>query len=214
MAISVFDLFKIGIGPSSSHTVGPMRAARKFAISLDDADLLPQVESLSVELFGSLGATGIGHGTDRAILLGLEGEEPAEVHCDSIDQRLATISAQGSLSLLKKRVIAFHPDSDLMFKGNESMPYHSNGMRFSARDAAGETLDQQVYYSIGGGFVVQEAAAEDDQLRADDETELPFRFSNMAELLKHCADQDLRICEVMMQNEMAWRSESSPRLDE
>ncbi len=211
MAISVFDLFKIGIGPSSSHTVGPMRAARKFVAKLQDEGQLDKVHHLQVELYGSLGATGIGHGTDRAILLGLEGEEPATIDTAGLDQRLAGIRAANRLRLLGHHDIAFNVKNDLKFKPRKVLPYHSNGMCFLASDASGQTLDSQVYYSIGGGFVVQESAARDDRLRAEDSTELPYPFNSMEDLLGHCDRSGLRICQIMLENEKAWRSEQDIR---
>ncbi len=207
MAISVFDLFKIGIGPSSSHTVGPMRAAHKFVTRLDKQGLLLRVGSLRIELFGSLGATGIGHGTDRAILLGLEGEEPATVDTQGLDQRMAALRQSGQLSLLGKHGIAFDQAADLLFKPRKILPYHPNGMCFSALDGDGQIVDRQIYYSIGGGFVVQEADAQDDRLRAEDSTQLPYSFHSMDELLQHCERSGMSISRIMLENEKCWRSE-------
>ena len=211
MAISVFDLFKIGIGPSSSHTVGPMRAARKFVARLDAAGALDGVARLSVELYGSLGATGIGHGTDRAILLGLQGEEPATVDTNGLDQRLADVRQSGRLSLLGRHEIAFDAGADLQFKPEQVLPYHPNGLSFSAFDADGQAIDSQVYFSIGGGFVVQESEGQEDRLRADDSTRLPYSFTSMETLLGYCQRDGLSISRVMMENEKCWRSEDEVR---
>src|SRR5512145_1338067 len=156
MAVSVFDLFKIGIGPSSSHTVGPMRAARLFAERLQENGSLPRAAKLQVELFGSLALTGKGHGTDRAILLGLEGEKPELVDPDGIESRLAKIRDANAISLLQRHKIPFHEKDHLIFHYDRSLPLHPNGMRFTAIDRQQETLEQQVYYSVGGGFVAQE----------------------------------------------------------
>ncbi len=211
MAISVFDLFKIGIGPSSSHTVGPMRAALKFVEALQADELLSRVESLKVELYGSLGATGIGHGSEKAILLGLQGETPEQVDTDSIDARLEQIRASRSLRLLGQQEIVFDPASDLVFNGKKSLAYHSNGMRFTALDAAGDSLLSNIYYSIGGGFVVEEADARDDNLHATDDTSLPYPFGSMAQLLDYCSRDQKSISQIMLENEKSWRSEAEIR---
>src|SRR5882762_2582075 len=147
MAISVFDLFKIGIGPSSSHTVGPMHAATLFVQSLKTEGYLYQVASLKIELFGSLGATGKGHGSDRAILLGLEGEQPDTVDISTVESRIATIRSEGRIHLWKEHAITFHEKEHLLFYRRESLPYHSNGMRFTAFDAAKQKLLCRIYYS-------------------------------------------------------------------
>src|ERR1700722_5203937 len=159
MAISVFDLFKIGIGPSSSHTVGPMTAAAMFARGLRDDGVLPQVASVHVVLYGSLGLTGKGHGSDKAVLLGLEGESPALVDVDAIPARLAAIRETTTVNLLGEHPIRFDPAADLEFERKRSLPAHPNGMRFTAADATGAELAARIYYSVGGGFVVDENAA-------------------------------------------------------
>src|SRR5689334_15402116 len=148
MAISVFDLFKIGIGPSSSHTVGPMRAARLFAAGLAEAGLLGEVASVRAELFGSLGATGRGHGSDKAVLLGLAGDEPETVDTDSADERAALMGAQGSVALLGGTPVAV----EVVLHRRRTLPLHPNGMLFTALDATGATLRERTYYSVGGGF--------------------------------------------------------------
>src|SRR5690606_28052044 len=167
MSISVFDLFKIGIGPSSSHTVGPMRAARQFAAGLRDEGLLEQVATVKAELYGSLAATGKGHGSDKAIMLGLEGSTPEGVEVERIDARLEGIRAAGRLHLLGTHPIAFREKEHLLMYRRESLPFHPNGMRFTAYDAAGQTLRARVYYSVGGGFVVDESAVGADRIVPD-----------------------------------------------
>jgi len=159
MAISVFDLFKIGIGPSSSHTVGPMRAALRFVRGLDADGLLKRVAAIRSELYGSLGATGKGHGSDKAVLLGLEGEDPETVEVESVPRRLAEIRERGSLRLLGQRQLAFREPEHVLMHRRKSLPYHPNGMRFTALDVEGREVRTRIYYSVGGGFVVDEAAA-------------------------------------------------------
>ncbi len=210
MAISVFDLFKIGIGPSSSHTVGPMRAAARFARSLAEAGLVARVASVRSELFGSLGATGKGHGTDKAVLLGLEGEEPDRVDPAAIPGRVSAIRAEGALRLAGARRIGFDESRDLVFHRRRSLPFHPNGMTFTALDDAGGVVAQATYYSVGGGFVVDESAAGADRIQEDD-TRLPHPFSTGAQLLAACEEGGLSVSELMLRNEQAWRSESEVR---
>ncbi|BEV71749.1 L-serine ammonia-lyase [Paludibacterium sp. THUN1379] len=210
MAISVFDLFKVGIGPSSSHTVGPMRAACRFANCLRNRDLLKDVTAVKSELFGSLGATGRGHGSDVAVLLGLEGEEPDQVDTDSVEPRVAGIRASGQLKLLGVHPVAFVEKEHLILYRRETLPYHPNGMRFTAYDAAGAVLFTRIYYSVGGGFVVNEEAAGADRI-ALDSTELPYRFHSAKEMLAMCREQGMSISQLMMENEKVWRSEEEVR---
>ncbi len=155
MAVSVFDLFKIGIGPSSSHTVGPMRAARLFALRLEHDGILDRVERLRVELYGSLGATGKGHGSDKAVLLGLEGEEPATVDVESIAARLEHMRSAQQIRVLGRRAVRFVERDDLLFF-TRALPFHANGLRFIAHAADGSEVAERTYYSVGGGFVVSE----------------------------------------------------------
>ncbi len=209
MAISVFDLFKIGIGPSSSHTVGPMRAARQFALRLRDEGYLPQTHHIVTELFGSLGATGKGHGSDKAILLGLEGEEPDKVDIDAIGARLATIRSEGSINVLGSQPINFSDKEHLLFRRN-ALPYHPNGMRFTAFDAADQELLSKVYYSVGGGFVVDENATGTDRVQAD-ETPLAYPFDSGDELMALCQQHGLSISQIMLENEKSWRTETEIR---
>ncbi|MBM7083697.1 L-serine ammonia-lyase [Micromonospora humidisoli] len=208
--ISVFDLFSVGIGPSSSHTVGPMRAGRTFVAGLKADGLLHTVTRVGAELFGSLGATGHGHGSDRAVLLGLAGESPETVDTDSVGPRVAEIRARRRLALLGSQEIDFEPDRDLVLHRRRSLPYHPNGMVFSAWDAAGAQLRTRTYYSVGGGFVVDEAAAGADRITADT-TAVRHPFSTGAELLDVTAGTGLSISGVMLANELSWRSEADVR---
>src|SRR5690349_13912036 len=209
MAISVFDLFKIGIGPSSSHTVGPMRAARMFAAGLKPAHQLAATARIQADLYGSLGATGKGHGSDKAVLLGLLGETPDRIDPDAIPDLLAAIRASRRVSVLREHEIAFDEKSDLVFHRRESLPFHANGMRFIAYDAAGAELASRTYYSVGGGFVVSDEVAADGTRQkqiAPDTTVLPLPFHSGAELLETTQRESLSIAEVMRRNERHWRS--------
>ncbi len=210
MAISVLDLFKIGIGPSSSHTVGPMKAARMYALSLEAAGLLPEIATVKVELYGSLGATGRGHGSDKAVLLGLMGETPDGVDTDTIDARIAAIKENRRLILLGHHEVAFRDREHLRFLGHQSLPFHPNGMRFAALRADGTELSSKVYYSVGGGFVVDERATGADRIVAD-ETVLRYPFHTGDGLLALCRDTGLSISSLMMENEKSWRPESDTR---
>ncbi|MFC9020047.1 serine dehydratase beta chain, partial [Streptomyces albidoflavus] len=183
MAISVFDLFSVGIGPSSSHTVGPMRAARMFARRLKNEGLLVHTTSLRAELFGSLGATGHGHGTPKAVLLGLEGESPRTVDVERADDRVAEIRATGRLNVLGVHEIAFDADEELVLHRRRALPYHANGMTLWAFDHTGATLLEKTYYSVGGGFVVDEDAVGEDRIKLDD-TALKYPFRTGDELLR------------------------------
>ncbi|MFF9040406.1 L-serine ammonia-lyase [Streptomyces sp. NPDC014892] len=210
MALSAFDLYSVGIGPSSSHTVGPMRAARRFVRRLDGEGLLPSVSRVRAELFGSLGATGHGHGSDKAVVLGLEDEDPATVDTDRADGRVALVRDNKTLLLAGKQRIAFDADADLVLHRRKSLPAHPNGMVFRAFADDGGTLDERTYYSVGGGFVVDEAATGADRV-VEDTTRVRFPFDSGAELLAHCAREDLSISDVMLANEQAWRTETEVR---
>ncbi|MDQ4077817.1 MAG: L-serine ammonia-lyase, partial [Chloroflexota bacterium] len=168
MTISVFDLFKIGVGPSSSHTVGPMRAARQFMLRLKDEELLEQTARVRAELFGSLGATGKGHASDTAVILGLEGEQPDLVDPDTVDERLARIRESEMIRLLGTHAAPFQEKEDLILNRRRSLPFHPNGMQFTAYDSDGKVLLDKRYYSVGGGFVVDESATETDRIKEDD----------------------------------------------
>jgi L-serine dehydratase len=208
MGISVFDLFKIGVGPSSSHTVGPMSAAAEFGAHLEGMALIPDVSRLTVELFGSLSATGIGHGTDKAVIMGLMGQRPASIDPDIIDPAIETLKDSGELKLMGNRVVAFdwHRDMQLL---EECLPYHPNAMRLSAY-SGDRLLFSNTYYSIGGGFVIDEKEAQAGA-PAVHQVSLPYEFSNAAELLRLCKTQGLRISELMMENEKVWRPEEETR---
>ncbi len=211
MAVSVFDLFKIGIGPSSSHTVGPMRAARLFALRLDHDGLLARTARVQAVLYGSLGATGKGHGSDKAVLLGLAGHEPDSVDVDAIPGLLADIRTHGRLTLVGGPTLAFDEKTDLVFKRRETLPFHANGLRFHAFDASGAAIAERTYYSVGGGFVVSEEVAADGRRQkaiAPDTTVLAHPFHSGAELLALTERHGLSIAQLMRENERHWRSDA------
>jgi L-serine dehydratase len=210
MAISVFELFKIGIGPSSSHTVGPMRAALQFATGLKEQGLLLRTAAVKAELYGSLGATGKGHGSDKAVLLGLQGEAPDCVDTDTVESKLAQIRSTGQLNLLGEKSIPFVESEHLLMYKRQSLPHHPNGMRFTAYDAAGVEIRNKVYYSVGGGFVVNEDAAGADRI-VPDTTTLRYPFGSAAQLLAHCREHGLSVSQLMLENESAWRPEQETR---
>jgi L-serine dehydratase len=210
VAISVFDLFKIGIGPSSSHTVGPMRAALLFARSLREGGRLEDVAAVRAQLFGSLGATGKGHGSDKAVLLGLEGESPELIDPASVPGRIEAIRSQRALNLLGAHRITFDESADLVFHRRKSLPFHPNGMTFAALDASGAPIAEKTYYSVGGGFVVRGAGSGAERIQPDD-TPLPYPFTSGAALLALCEKHGLSISELMMANERAWRPEAEVR---
>ncbi|WCD99620.1 L-serine ammonia-lyase [Streptomyces sp. HUAS 31] len=210
MAISVFDLFSIGIGPSSSHTVGPMRAARMFARRLHNEGVLSSVASIRSELYGSLGATGHGHGTPKAVLLGLEGDSPRTVDVETADERVEKIKSSGRLRLLDDHEIPFDFDKDLVLHRRKALPYHANGMTLWAFDASGEELMSRTYYSVGGGFVVDEEAVGADRIKLDD-TVLKYPFRTGDELLRLTQETGLSISSLMLENERAWRTEDEIR---
>ncbi len=211
MPISVFDLFKIGIGPSSSHTVGPMRAASRFVRDLEQEGRLADITQMRVELFGSLGATGRGHGSDKAVLLGLEGEEPEQVDTDAVPERLAQIRSAKEIKLLGKHPVVFRETDHLVMHKRKSLPFHPNGMRFAAFDADDQEIRSAVYYSVGGGFVVDDKAAAGDDPITPDTTEVPFPFTTGAQLMESCAAQGLSVSDLMLRNELAWRTEPEIR---
>ncbi|MFD9026246.1 L-serine ammonia-lyase [Streptomyces parvulus] len=210
MAISVFDLFSIGIGPSSSHTVGPMRAARMFARRLRNEELLGSVTAVRAELYGSLGATGHGHGTPKAVLLGLEGDSPRTVDVETADDRVAAIRSTGRIRLLGEHEIAFSYDDDMVLHRRETLPYHANGMTLWAYDAEGAEVLTKTYYSVGGGFVVDEDAVGADRIVLDD-TVLKYPFRTGDELLRLARETGLSISALMLENERAWRDEDEIR---
>src|ERR1700704_1243033 len=198
MSLSVFDIFKIGIGPSSSHTMGPMNAARNFVELLASRDLLERTAQVSAQLYGSLALTGLGHCTDRAILLGLEGLSPDTIDSTTVEPTLQRIRVEGRIRLLGRREIAFDEPLNLLFHMDQVLPGHSNGMRFTAHDAALQVLAREEYYSIGGGFIVQ-AGAEANVGAA--RREPPFEFNSGARLLEHGRARGLEIHELVLARE-------------
>tara|TARA_B100000579_G_scaffold407808_1_gene395368 strand:- start:345 stop:1745 length:1401 start_codon:yes stop_codon:yes gene_type:complete len=210
MAISVFDLFKIGIGPSSSHTVGPMIAARKFILSIEESKQLEKVNRIKSEMFGSLGATGKAHGTPKAIILGLEGEEPDQVDATLISKRIKKIYSVGKINLLGKKMIDYDHEADLKLYRRKSLPFHPNGMTFSAYDEKGGEVLKKTYYSVGGGFVVDDSNEKGNYI-AEDETEITYPYDKATELLEYCEKHSLNISDVMLANESAWRPENKTR---
>ena len=211
MAVSTFDLFKIGIGPSSSHTVGPMRAAARFVQRwLAEPGQLQQVARIRAEVFGSLALTGRGHGTDKALLLGLEGHQPNSIDPDIIPATLERIRKDKAVQLPGGPTIGFDEKRDLAMNKRQKLPFHTNGMRFTAWDADGNELATRDYYSVGGGFVVNSDEASVDRIVAD-QTPLPYPFHSGDELLAQCARSGLGIAAVMFENETAWRSPEQVR---
>jgi len=208
MAISIFDLIKIGVGPSSSHTMGPMLAARQFLLDARDAGVFERTERVGVQLYGSLALTGKGHCTDRAILLGLEGEVPATIEPATVEARLERIRGAGRLKLLGEREIAFDEPMDLLFHKDQILPRHANGMRFTAFDGTGETLASERFYSIGGGFI---ARGDEPDAQSSDSVSVPFPFDNAVELLEQCRRHKLQIHGLVLANEAAWRPPEDTR---
>jgi len=205
MTISIFDLFKVGIGPSSSHTVGPMVATRTFIEGLVVHKLLDETSRVSIELYGSLGATGKGHGSDRAILLGLMGEKPDTVIVSEIPVLIETVRTQQKINLNKLKEIPFDEKNDLVFYRKKTLPFHANGMRFSAFNSSGDIVAEKIYYSVGGGFIIDESAARKDQSPLQkDSLKLAYPFTTAAELLDLCNKNQLSISEIMLQNETSW----------
>jgi len=211
MAVSTFDLYKIGIGPSSSHTVGPMRAAARFVEHhLAEAGRLGDVARVRAEVFGSLALTGRGHGTDKAVLMGLEGHWPNKIDPDVIPAALERIRASKLICLHGQREIAFNEKSDLVMNKRQKLPFHTNGMRFIAYDANGAEIASRDYYSVGGGFVVNQDEAAEDRIVADT-TPVAHPFASGDELLARCTESGLSIAQLMLANERAWRSDEQVR---
>ncbi len=220
MSISTFDLFKVGIGPSSSHTVGPMVAARRFAEQLQKSlnSNVSCVQRIRVELFGSLGATGNGHGTPKAVVLGLLGESPETVDVDKIPLFLKTIGDQGSLALLGQNdfSIPFSINDDILLNRRKTLSFHPNGMQFSAYDNQGNLLLDKEYFSVGGGFIIGEESPGNFSLKPEDDSSQPFAFNSAEELLDLCDQHRLTIAELVKQNELQQHSDSevSEKLDQ
>ena len=209
MTVSVFELFRIGIGPSSSHTVGPMRAARRYVTSLVTDGLLDQVTRVQAQLFGSLGATGHGHGSEKAVLWGLEGADPESVDTTTAPLRAAEIKRTRLIRLADRREIGFDPDEDVILHRRRSLPFHPNGMTFTAY-AGEQPLSERTYYSVGGGFVIDTDASGQPQV-VPDSTEVPYPFRTGAELMESCAGSGLRVSDIMLANECARRTEDEVR---
>jgi L-serine dehydratase len=209
VSISVFDIFKVGIGPSSSHTMGPMNAAREFVEGLAIAEQLDQVSQVEVMLYGSLALTGRGHCTDRAVLLGLEGESPDTIDPDAVDDKLRRIRGDRRLRLAGRHEIAFDEAHDLVFLGAEQLPRHPNGMRFTASAQDGEVLRSEDFYSIGGGFITRGEASLEHVV--GNAARVRYPFHSAAELLKTAREAGLRIDQLAMANELAWRTEEEVR---
>ncbi len=210
MAVSIFDIFTIGVGPSSSHTVGPMRAARRFACRLESEGMLDRTARVLVQLFGSLGATGKGHGSDRAVLMGLEGETPEEVDPGRIGPRVAEIESTRRIRLLGRDAIDFNPREDLLFHRTKRLPLHSNGMQCTAFGRDGTVLLDRRYYSVGGGFVADDDGSGQLALKQDS-TAVRFPFETGEQLLQVARENNLAIWQVVLENEKAWRHEAEVR---
>jgi L-serine dehydratase len=210
VTISVFDLFKVGIGPSSSHTVGPMRAAATFVSRLSAEGLLPQVVGVRCELFGSLGATGHGHGSVKAVVLGLEGQQPDLVDPIAAGPRVDAVRREGQLVLAGEHVIDFSADDDVVLHRRRRLAFHSNGMLFRALDAEGQDISRREYYSVGGGFVLDQDETGTPAI-VEDRTPVRYPFHTGEELLARARETGLRISDVMLANELAWRSEAEVR---
>lgn len=206
MSISVFNLFSIGIGPSSSHTVGPMKAAKAFIERLQNKGELTQVKRIKVELFGSLAFTGKGHGTDNAILLGLEGQSPDTVNPDTIKPRAEQIITEKNIKLLDLHKVAFDFVNDFIFNFKDLLPFHTNSMQFTAYDAEQHKIESRIYYSIGGGFILDEEQAENPH--GADTSDYPYPFATAAQLLTSCEKNNFTIKELMMANETSLRTEA------
>jgi L-serine dehydratase len=209
MSLSVFDIFKVGIGPSSSHTMGPMRAARQFVLGLKRDGLLAATSQIAIRLYGSLALTGVGHGTDRAVLAGLEGAEPETVEPDSIEPTLQRIRTSGRINLLGEHEIAFDEPMQLLFMRHERLPRHSNGMRLTALGEDLRVLREEDYYSIGGGFVVRGEESEASEVSAH--APPPYPFTSGADILALCREHGLELYELVFANELTWRTEAQVR---
>lgn len=204
--ISVFDMLKIGVGPSSSHTLGPWRAAERFVQELDAQKILPIIKHLEVDLYGSLALTGKGHGTDVAVLLGLNGEDPVTIDPLAVKKIPEYIQQTQQLRLGGKFDIAFNPDQDIRFLFSESLPFHPNGITFCAYDGNHTPLFEATYFSIGGGFVVKE-----NETASAEQVELPYPIFHGRELLNYCFQQNACIADIIWKNEQAWRSPEETR---
>ncbi|MCJ7556458.1 MAG: L-serine ammonia-lyase [Gammaproteobacteria bacterium] len=208
MGISIFDIFKVGIGPSSSHTMGPMRAAERFVQNLDELGLHNRVHRVAVQLYGSLALTGKGHCTDTAVILGLEGELPDRIDPERVQERLALIRSQGRIMLGGRRAVVFDEVLDLLFLKDQLLPGHSNALRITALDQRLEVLLAREYFSIGGGFIIESGKSEDVPLDAREHINFPYPFSSGQELLELCSRHQLPIHELVRRNERMWRPDT------
>ena len=208
MNISIFELFSIGVGPSSSHTVGPMRAAKRFLIEAQP--LLSKTHRIQIDLFGSLALTGKGHGTDKAVLLGLLGYTPEGVDPEQIPALLNQIRTEHHITLLNEPRIAFDESKDLLFHYKETLPHHANGMRFTLYDSNGQLLKSDDFYSIGGGFIVTAQECLQD-VKPQPAKPVPYSFHSGVELLVHSQKNHKSIADIMLENEKTWRTEAEIR---
>lgn len=204
MAISIFQLFSIGIGPSSSHTVGPMRAANRFVQTALEENAVDSAKSLAIDLYGSLALTGKGHGTDLAILLGLEGEQPETVDPDTTEKRTADIQEAGRLRFNGKQMIPY----ELVFHKDKQLPFHPNGMKIALIGGNDSEILTKTYYSIGGGFILAHEEVAEDRHLGEEDHRVPYPYHTARELLNHCEEQNKSISEIVMENEKSWRNES------
>ncbi len=211
MSISTFNLFSIGIGPSSSHTVGPMRAARKFLLQATESHFVGATQRVLIDLYGSLALTGKGHATDLAVILGLMGHSPEEVDPDAVKEMIAKVRRERKLSLLGGPTIQFKEEQDLLFHRDKQLPYHPNGMRFTFFGENGKELFSKVYYSVGGGFIVEHEHVHQGESVLPHEQKAPYPFKTAQELLSHCKANGFRIDELMMENEKSMRTEDEVR---
>jgi L-serine dehydratase len=209
--LSVFDLFKIGIGPSSSHTVGPMWAAHRFVLQLEARGLIPRVARTRVHLYGSLALTGKGHATEKAVILGLAGEVPDQVDPDAADERVARIRADGRMKLFDRHEIAFDPEADVAFHFGQFLDKHPNGLRFAAHDPSGTALLEETYYSVGGGFVLGETEIGEGAETPGSNVQVVYPFNSAAELLAIGGRTGLPLAEIVLENEKAWRDPEETR---
>jgi L-serine dehydratase len=207
--ISVFDIFKIGIGPSSSHTLGPWRAAQRFLTVVKEMGLLGSVEKVTVDLYGSLAKTGRGHGTDIAVILGLSGYDPVTIETSSIDRILADIATNETICLHGEMQIHFNPKNDVVFHKAESLPFHPNGLAFTAVCSDGQRLEE-TYYSIGGGFVIQEGR---EVSSGSTTVEIPYPIDNASDLLEWHRITGKPIWEIVLDNERVWKDDAAIRKD-
>ncbi len=210
MSISIADMFSIGIGPSSSHTVGPMRAAKQFISSLDGSGKLPACNRVLVELFGSLAHTGVGHGTDTAVLMGLSGEQPESCNPEDAQTLINSINNNQQLVLPSGHIVRFINTTDLKFHRRKILPEHPNGMRFTAYDHDKKSLLEQTYFSVGGGFIIEQSSFEKETLISEN-ISLPYPFTTSKELLHQCQEHGLSISTLMLENETAWRSTNATK---